>query len=191
MTKRHWGVLSVAVVLLIALIKWLRARRVQGLLDQLAEVPAECDLVFAEDSTEDSGQPYRLGTDESATIHTLGGEIKLRAAVGYFGGTAIFVYLPKGYTLPEGFAAAFLAATRKEFVLQPAPRSSMGGDNDADFMISAGTDWEAHCRGERGYFKVSSAPHFEDTNDKAGTVSTMASLLSLTPLVRIVDNATA
>jgi hypothetical protein len=186
MTKGRWGVLGIAVVLLIVLIKRSHARRVQGLLDQLAEARAEQDLVLAEVyPTKDNEQPYRLNTSDSGTIHTSVGDIKLLPATGYFEGTAIFVYMPEGFTFPDEFAEKFLAATDKESVLQPAPGFSMGGDNDADFMVSAGTDWEAHCRGERGYFKSSPAPRLEYT------VSIMNRLLALMPLVQTADNATA
>jgi hypothetical protein len=103
----------------------------------------------------DSQELYRLPEGVKTTRDTAIGKMTLVTASGYYGGTAILVFLPKGFTFPIPMIEAFNDMTDGHFSIEASPQ--------ADAMISAGTDYPAYRRGEQGYWKDSSAPRLEET----------------------------
>jgi hypothetical protein len=81
---------------------------------------------------------------------------------GYYGDSAVFVYFPQGVGMRTDIVEAFHKAMNGKFYMDPAPGSSNGGDDLADAIITAGLDWDAYQRGEKGYFKCSESPQLDD-----------------------------
>jgi hypothetical protein len=121
---------------------------------------------------------YQLPEGVSMNVNTPIGWVKLITASGYYRGGLIFVHFPKRHRLTRKKMDAFLAATDGEFLLQPHPGVSNGGNEcpGADAVISAGIGsdgWRRYREGsQKGYFKISSAPRLDTVASILQTILT-------------------
>lgn len=131
---------------------------------------------------------YRIPDNEPGVgIPTPFGSVRLQAADGYFRGTGIFVYFPAGigfgkkqtHDIMELVAKRLFEGSNGRFHFDQNPGSSMGGNNTATGLITAGRDYDAYRRyhGQlaneldgngrkkyleyQGYFKCSDAPRVQ------------------------------
>ncbi len=105
---------------------------------------------------------YQLPANVTRSVDTSAGEVFLVTAIGYYRGSAIFVYLPESRPYSQEMADELHRLYG--VYMDPAPGAGNGGDEcpTADAIITAGLDYKAYMRGERStYHNLSDAPRLD------------------------------
>lgn len=131
----------------------------KGLKDQLSTLRDEVeqeDLIFYSDRIESlrrhvarlKHQVNRLPVGKSVRVveSRIGTFAIAKQENGYYSRAALFVYFPIGFGFSQEVADAFRHETNNRYLMDPAPRSSDGGDDTADAIITAGLGFDALIR---------------------------------------------